>query len=138
NNIHTGQTCSDTSENAQDLASLALASRQQISCQFCGTPLQCNRPIGGLGDAEPGQLFGFLGWHTVKLALRISRIEAAFEMVSTFQVELRRFAVSLYRLLNRDIRGQAMIETAVALPVVMWLAFNTVNFGYFFLMAVNL
>src|SRR5262245_61725152 len=55
-------------------------------------------------------LFGSLGWHTVKLALRISRIEAAFEMVSTFHVELRRFAVSLYRLLNKDVRGQAMIE----------------------------
>jgi Flp pilus assembly protein TadG len=57
-------------------------------------------------------------------------------MVST--IEVRRFVVSLYGLLNRDIRGQAMIETAVALPVMMWLAFNTVNFGYFFLMAINL
>jgi Flp pilus assembly protein TadG len=46
--------------------------------------------------------------------------------------------VSLYKLLNRDVRGQAMIETALALPIMLALAFNVINFGYFLLMAVNL
>ena len=49
-----------------------------------------------------------------------------------------RFAVSLYRWLNKDVRGQAMIEAAISLPIILWLSFNAVNFGYFFLMAVNL
>ena len=46
--------------------------------------------------------------------------------------------MSLYKLLNRDVRGQAMIETAIILPVLLAIAFNVVNFGYFLLMAVNL
>ena len=46
--------------------------------------------------------------------------------------------MSLYKLLNKDVRGQAMIETAIMLPVLLALAFNVINFGYFFLMTVNL
>jgi Flp pilus assembly protein TadG len=46
--------------------------------------------------------------------------------------------VSLHKLLNRDVRGQAMVETALALPLLLGLTFNVVNFGYFFVMAVNL
>jgi Flp pilus assembly protein TadG len=46
--------------------------------------------------------------------------------------------VSLYKLLNKDVRGQAMIEIALVLPILLGLAFNVVNFGYFLLMAVNL
>ena len=46
--------------------------------------------------------------------------------------------MSLYKLLNRDVRGQAMIETAIVLPILLALAFNVINFGYFLLMAVNL
>lgn len=34
--------------------------------------------------------------------------------------------------------GQSLIETALVLPVLLWLAFNAVNFGYFFFVAVNL
>src|SRR5262249_53721302 len=37
-----------------------------------------------------------------------------------------------------DNRGQAMIETALALPLVLTLVLNAVNLGYFFLVAVNL
>jgi TadE-like protein len=46
--------------------------------------------------------------------------------------------VNLHKLLNREVRGQAMIETALVLPVLLGLAFNVVNFGYFFLVIVNL
>src|SRR5262250_164628 len=49
-----------------------------------------------------------------------------------------RFVSKLYRLLNRDVRGQALIETAVSLPFLLALAFNVINFGYFFVIAVNL
>jgi hypothetical protein len=35
-------------------------------------------------------------------------------------------------------RGQSLIETALLLPFMLWLAFNAINFGYFFFVAVNL
>ncbi len=35
-------------------------------------------------------------------------------------------------------RGQSMIETALLLPILLLLAFNAINFGYFFFVAVNL
>jgi Flp pilus assembly protein TadG len=44
---------------------------------------------------------------------------------------------SSYRRLKGETRGQAMIETALMLPVLLELVFNTVNFGYFFLIALN-
>ena len=34
--------------------------------------------------------------------------------------------------------GQSLIETALMLPVLLLLAFNAINFGYFFFVAVNL
>ena len=34
--------------------------------------------------------------------------------------------------------GQSMVETALMLPLLLMLTFNAVNFGYFFLMAINL
>lgn len=34
--------------------------------------------------------------------------------------------------------GQSLIETALLLPVLLLLAFNAINFGYFFFVAVNL
>jgi Flp pilus assembly protein TadG len=52
--------------------------------------------------------------------------------------EVGRFGVSLYKLLNRDVRGQALIETALVLPLLLVFVFNTVNFGYFLLVAINL
>jgi len=35
-------------------------------------------------------------------------------------------------------RGQSLIETALLLPILLLLAFNAINFGYFFFVAVNL
>jgi Flp pilus assembly protein TadG len=52
--------------------------------------------------------------------------------------EVGRFTVRLYKLLNRDVRGQALIETALILPLLLVLVFNTVNFGYFLVVAINL
>jgi len=34
--------------------------------------------------------------------------------------------------------GQSMVETMLLTPFLLWLAFNVVNFGYFFIMAINL
>jgi len=52
--------------------------------------------------------------------------------------EVDGFTVRLYKLLNRDVRGQALIETALVLPLLLVFVFNTVNFGYFLLVAINL
>ena len=35
-------------------------------------------------------------------------------------------------------QGQSLIETALLLPILLLLAFNAINFGYFFFVAVNL
>jgi Flp pilus assembly protein TadG len=35
-------------------------------------------------------------------------------------------------------RGQALIETAILLPFLLFLSFNAINFGYFFYVAINL
>jgi hypothetical protein len=40
--------------------------------------------------------------------------------------------------LRRSERGQSMIETALLLPILLLLAFNAINFGYFFFVAVNM
>jgi Flp pilus assembly protein TadG len=45
---------------------------------------------------------------------------------------------SPYKRLKRETRGQAMLETALILPLLLGLVFNTVNLGYMFLMAINL
>jgi len=50
------------------------------------------------------------------------------------------------RLMRRDSRlclkcedcGQSLVETALLLPILLLLAFNAINFGYFFFVAVNL
>ena len=42
------------------------------------------------------------------------------------------------RKLARNSSGQALIETALILPLVMLLVLNIINFGYFFLVALNL
>lgn len=39
---------------------------------------------------------------------------------------------------NRSTSGQSLVETALLLPLLLMLLFNAVNFGYFFLIAVNL
>ncbi len=43
-----------------------------------------------------------------------------------------------YQRLKREAHGQAMIETALMLPLLLELVFNTINFGYFFLVALNI
>ncbi len=45
--------------------------------------------------------------------------------------------MSPYKRLEGETRGQAMLETALMLPMLLALVFNTVNFGYFFLIALN-
>jgi Flp pilus assembly protein TadG len=45
--------------------------------------------------------------------------------------------MSPYRRLKKETRGQAMLETALMLPLLLEIVFNTVNFGYFFLIALN-
>ena len=40
--------------------------------------------------------------------------------------------------LKTDTRGQSLIETAIMLPLMLFLVLNAVNFGYFFLMTINL
>ena len=38
----------------------------------------------------------------------------------------------------RPTQGQSMIETALLLPILLLIAFNAINFGYFFFVAVNM
>jgi len=40
--------------------------------------------------------------------------------------------------LMRNSRGQSLVETALMLPILLMIVFNVVNFGYFFLVIVNL
>jgi len=47
-----------------------------------------------------------------------------------------RRASSSYRTLSE--LGQSLIETALVLPILLVLAFNAINFGYFFFVAVNI
>lgn len=49
----------------------------------------------------------------------------------------RSCAASL-RAANRSESGQSLVETALLLPMVLMLLFNAVNFGYYFLIAVNI
>lgn len=42
-----------------------------------------------------------------------------------------------FRRLHRRTHGQSMIETALLLPILLLLAFNAINFGYFFFVVLN-
>ena len=42
------------------------------------------------------------------------------------------------RRLAQDCSGQALIETAIVLPLILLLVLNVINFGYFFVVALNL
>ncbi len=42
------------------------------------------------------------------------------------------------RRIVRESAGQALIETALMLPLILLLVLNCVNFGYFFIVALNL
>ncbi|MBI1982899.1 MAG: pilus assembly protein, partial [Acidobacteria bacterium] len=44
---------------------------------------------------------------------------------------------SILSRLSRE-AGQSLIETALTLPILLLLAFNAINFGYFFFVALNL
>lgn len=46
--------------------------------------------------------------------------------------------VSPYSRLKRELHGQALVETALMIPFLLWLVFNTINFGFFFLVALNI
>jgi Flp pilus assembly protein TadG len=46
--------------------------------------------------------------------------------------------LSPYKRLKKETRGQAMIETALLLPLLLEIVLNTINFGYFFLIALNI
>ena len=39
---------------------------------------------------------------------------------------------------SRGSSGQALIETALVLPLLLFIVLNAVNFAYFFLMALNI
>src|SRR5437667_578620 len=39
---------------------------------------------------------------------------------------------------SRTSRGQSLVETAIMLPLLVMLVLNVVNFGYFFLVIINL
>ena len=54
------------------------------------------------------------------------------------RLQMMRFVLTVYKGLNREVGGQAMIETALVLPLLLGLAFNAINFGYFFLVTVNI
>jgi len=43
-----------------------------------------------------------------------------------------------FRRLHRRTQGQSIIETALLMPIMLLIAFNAINFGYFFFVAVNL
>lgn len=43
-----------------------------------------------------------------------------------------------FRSLHRRTQGQSIIETALLMPIMLLIAFNAINFGYFFFVAVNL
>lgn len=43
-----------------------------------------------------------------------------------------------FRALHRRTQGQSILETALLMPVMLLIAFNAINFGYFFFVAVNL
>jgi Flp pilus assembly protein TadG len=51
--------------------------------------------------------------------------------------ERQRGEVSSKRDLPASQAGQSLIETALILPFLLWLAFDAINFGYFFYAAVN-
>jgi Flp pilus assembly protein TadG len=44
----------------------------------------------------------------------------------------------MIKLKKTDNRGQSLVETALMLPFLLFLVLNAVNFGYFFLMMINL
>lgn len=43
-----------------------------------------------------------------------------------------------FRNLHRRTQGQSIMETALLLPIMLLIAFNAINFGYFFFVALNL
>lgn len=55
-----------------------------------------------------------------------------------FSRSIARCCPALVRDSDRSSSGQSLVETALLLPVLLMLLFNAVNFGYFFLVALNL
>ena len=54
-----------------------------------------------------------------------------------FSHSIARRCLALLRDSDRSCSGQSLIETALLLPMLLMLLFNAVNFGYFFLVALN-
>src|SRR5579864_4345230 len=50
-------------------------------------------------------------------------------------VDIMKFARSIG---SRNSQGQSLVETAIMLPLAILLVLNAVNFGYFFLVIINL
>jgi Flp pilus assembly protein TadG len=58
--------------------------------------------------------------------------------VAEFSRAMARRCPALLRGSDRSSSGQSLVETALLLPVLLTLLFNAVNFGYFFLVALNM
>ena len=55
-----------------------------------------------------------------------------------FSRSIAQRCVALLRGSGRSSSGQSLVETALLLPVLLMLLFNAMNFGYFFLVALNM
>src|SRR5579872_733435 len=58
--------------------------------------------------------------------------------IAEFSRSIARHCLALLRDSDRSSSGQSLVETALLLPVLLMLLFNAVNFGYFFVVAINL
>jgi Flp pilus assembly protein TadG len=58
--------------------------------------------------------------------------------IAEFSRPIAQRCLALLRDSDRSSSGQSLVETALLLPVLLMLLFNAVNFGYFFLVALNM
>ena len=58
--------------------------------------------------------------------------------VAELSRSIARRCLALFRDSDRSSSGQSLVETALLLPMLLMLLFNAVNFGYFFLVALNM
>src|SRR5580704_8085180 len=68
-----------------------------------------------------------------------ARLRGTLRMrIVEFPRSIARPCLALLRDSDRSSSGQSLIETALLLPMLLMLLFNAVNFGYFFLIALNM
>src|ERR1700730_10413431 len=68
-----------------------------------------------------------------------ARLRGTLRMrIVEFPRSIARPCLALLRDPDRSSSGQSLVETALLLPMLLMLLFNAVNFGYFFLVALNL